>query len=440
MTALVTDPTWIFSIVLGIILFAPMLLRLLRVPPVVGLILAGILVGQHGLGLLEHDSSFELFGQVGIYYIMFLAGLELEMGSVERYGRSGFKFGLLTFGIPFVGGVVSSMLLLGYSLETSILLACIYASHTLVTYPTVGRYGLSRHRVVVVSVVATAFALFAALLVLAVVLGSAGAETSWLTWLWFALRCMAYVAFVVLAFPRMGRWFLRRYEDSVMQYIFILVLVFLSASLAKLVGLEGLLGAFLAGLIVNRLIPKTSPLMSRLEFVGNALFIPYFLIGVGMIIDMGLLVRHPETLWVVAVMVATAALTKIAAAALMAWRLGEDRNGMWLMFGLTNAHAAGALAIVTIATAPEVHLMNDEVLGSTIMLILCSCILSGLATNRGAKQLALSDTALEDNRGSYHGKCLITYSQEDNVDVMTGLAILIRNPFIPDSLMGQAVA
>ena len=439
-TALITDPTWIFFVVLGIILFAPLLLRQIRVPPVIGLILAGILVGQYGFNLLAHDSSFELFGQVGIYYIMFLAGLELEMGSVEHYGREGLKFGILTFGIPFVFGIASGIWLLGFSISTSILLACIYASHTLVTYPIVGRYGLARHRAVVVSVVATAIALFAALLVLAIVAGGQNPDTSYTTWLLFALKCAAYVGFAVFFFPRIGRWFLRRYEDGVMQFIFILALVFLSASLAKMVGLEGLLGAFLAGLIVNRLIPKTSPLMSRLEFVGNALFIPYFLIGVGMIIDIGILVHHTETLWLVVAMIATGTLTKWLASAIMAWTMGEGRNSMWLMFGLTNAHAAGALAIVTIGTAPNVNLMNDQVLGATVMLILFSCLVSGFATSRGAKRLALSDTSLEDNRGSYHGKCLINYNPDDNVDVMTQLAILIRNPFIPDSLMGLAVS
>ena len=439
-TALITDPTWIFSVVLGIILFAPLLLRQLRVPPIIGLILAGMLVGQYGFNLLAHDRSFELFGQVGIYYIMFLAGLELEMGSVEQYGRIGLNFGILTFSIPFLLGIVTSLWLLDFSLSTSLLLACIYASHTLVTYPIVGRYGLSRHRAVVVSVVATAIALFAALLVLAIVVGGQSPDTSWMTWLLFGIKCVLYVAFAIFVFPRVGRWFLRRYEDGVMQFIFILALVFLSASLAKMVGLEGLLGAFLAGLIVNRLIPKTSPLMSRLEFVGNALFIPYFLIGVGMIIDLGIIIRQPETLWLVIVMVVTGMLSKFFASAVMAWTMGENRNSMWLMFGLTNAHAAGALAIVTIGTAPGVGLMNDEVLGGTVMLIFFSCLISGFATNRGAKQLALSDTSLEDNRGSYHGKCLITYSQEDNVDVMTQLAILIRNPFIPDSLMGLSVS
>ena len=439
-TALITDPTWIFSVVLGIILIVPLLFRRLRIPPVIGLILAGVLVGPFGLNLLAHDSSFKLFGQVGIYYIMFLAGLELEMGSVEHYGHTGLRFGILTFSIPFVLGIASSLLLLDCKLPTSILLACIYASHTLVTYPIVGRYGLNRHRVVVVSVVATAFALFAALLVLAAVVGIKNSNTLWLDWLVFGLKCGVYVGFVVFFFPRFGRWFLRRVEDSVMQFIFILTLVFISASLAKMVGLEGLLGAFLAGLIVNRLIPKTSPLMSRLEFVGNALFIPYFLIGVGMIIDFGILVRHPETYWLIAVMVVTGILSKLLASAIMAWTMGENRHGMWLMFGLTNAHAAGALAIVTIGSAPGVGLMSDEILSGTVMLILISCIISGFTTNCGAKKIALSNTSLEDNRGSYHGKCLISYSQEDNVDVMTQLAILIRNPFIPDSLMGLYVS
>ena len=439
-TALVTDPTWIFSVVLCIILFAPLLLRSLRIPHVIGLILAGVVVGEFGLNILDRDSSFELFGQVGIYYIMFLAGLELDMGSVQHYGRDGLKFGLLTFLIPFLLGLLTSYYLLGFGIFTSILMACIYSSHTLVTYPIVGRYGLSRHRIVVKSVVATAFTLFVSLLVLAFVIGSLKPDTSFLTWLIFGLKCIVYVAAVLYIIPRFGRWFLRRYDDSVMQYIFVLAMVFLSASFAKMVGLEGLLGAFLAGLVVNRLIPKTSPLMSRLEFVGNAIFIPYFLIGVGMLIDVRIMLGDPQALWIILVMVVTGALSKLLAAAAMAWWGGEDRNAMWLMFGLTNAHAAGALAIVMIGTNPAVNLMNDQVLNGTVMLILFSCVISGFATGQGAKRLALSDTTLEDNRGSYHGKCLITYSQHDNVDVMTQLAILIRNPYIPDSLMGLCVS
>ena len=203
----ITDPTLIFTLVLSIILFVPFMFRKFRLPPIIGLILAGIFFGQSGIKLLEYDSSFKLFGQVGIYYIMFLAGLELEMGSVEKYGHHGLRFGLLTFAIPFLLGLATSMWLLHYGLLTSLLLACIYASHTLVTYPIVGRYGLSHHRVVVICVVATAFALFAALLVLAVVVNGRNSDTTWLTWLFFGLRCALYVGFVVFFFPRIARGF-----------------------------------------------------------------------------------------------------------------------------------------------------------------------------------------------------------------------------------------
>lgn len=438
--ALITDPTWIFFLVLVIILFAPLLLRRLRIPHIIGLILAGVLVGQYGLNVIERDRSFEIFGQVGIYYIMFLAGLELDMGSIAQYGRRGLQFGVLTFLVPLVLGFLSAHYILDFGAVTSLLLACIFASHTLVSYPIVGRYGLGKHQTVVISVLATAFATFAALLVLAVTLGTMNPSADWLFWLLFVVKCMAYGAFVIMVFPRLGRWFLRRYDDNVMQFIFILALVFLSAALAELAGLEGLLGAFLAGLVVGRLIPHTSPLMTRIEFVGNALFIPYFLIGVGMIIDVRVMLNDVHTMWIVLVMVLTATITKAIAAGLVGLIHRTSKDGIMLMFGLTNAHAAGALAIVMIGTDPAVSLMDTSVLNGTVMLILFSCIISGMATSYGARNLALKDTTLEENRGSYHGKCLVTYSQANSVDVMTQLAILIRNPYISDSLMGLAVA
>lgn len=437
---LITDPTWIFFLVLVIILFAPLLLRRLHIPHVIGLILAGIIIGQYGFNLLARDSSFELFGQVGIYYIMFVAGLELDMGSVARYGRRGVQFGLLTFLIPFVLGFASAYYILHYSIPTSLLLACIFSSHTLVSYPIVGRYGLGRHRSVVISVIATAIATLAALLVLAIVVGSLDSKTGTWHWVFFTFKCIAYMAIVIGVFPKLGRWFLRRYDDSVMQYIFLLAMVFLSAALAELAGLEGLLGAFLAGLVASRLVPQTSPLMTRIEFVGNALFIPYFLIGVGMLIDIRVLLSDRYTLWVVAVMVLTATLTKWIASLVMRYTSRGNNTSMTLMFGLTNAHAAGALAIVMIGTDPQVHLMDTSILNGTVMLILFSCIISSLATSHAARKTALSDTTLEQNRGSYHGKCLVTYAYPHMVDIMTQLAILIRNPYIPDSLMGLNVA
>lgn len=438
--ALVQDPTWIFFLVLAMILLVPLLLRKLHIPHVIGLILAGMLVGKYGFHILERDSSFQLFGQVGIYYIMFLAALELDIGSVQHYGKRGFQLGLLTFLVPFVLGFAAGHYLLNYSVLTSLMLSCILSSHTLVSYPIVGRYGLGRHKTIIISVVATAFATFAALLTLALVVGWLDPETGIWSWILFGTKCIAYGLFVVLAFPRIGRWFLRNYDDSVLQYIFILALVFLSAALAELVGLEGLLGAFLAGLSVNRLIPRNSPLMTRIEFVGNALFIPYFLIGVGMIIDLRVVLGDLDTLWVIFVVAAVATFSKLLAAVLMNLFSKGSKESAILMFGLTNAHAAGALAIVMIGTSPDVGLMDETLLSATIMLILISCILSSMATTYGAKQLALSDTTLEENKGSYHGKCMVVYEHSENARSLTQLGLLIRNPYIPDSLLGVHVA
>ena len=440
MNALVTNPTWIFLVMLLIILLAPIVLRRFRVPHIIGLILAGLLVGPNGLHVLDRDASIELFGQVGIYYIMFLAGLEMDMGSFRRHGRHGALFGLLTFAIPTFFGFGVGRWLLGLSTSSSLLLSSLLASHTLVTYPIVGRYGLGKHPSVVHAIVATSLALFGALLLLAIVVqGVRGGGNVWY-WVRFVVGIAIYVAGVGFVFPKVGRWFLRRNEDAVTQFVFVLVLVFISAFLASCVGLEGLLGSFLAGLVLNRIIPRGGPLMVRLEFVGNAIFVPYFLISVGMIINVHVLFGNTHTLWLSIVIITAALVSKWLAAALMRWITGGSSDDRLMMFGLTNSHAAGALAIVMIGTAPDVHLMDDQVLNATVLLILISCILSSLATGRAARRLALQTTETERNRGSYHGKCLTAYRYAQTVDALTQLSIMIRNPHIPDSLMGLAIS
>lgn len=440
MAPLITNPTWIFLVMLLTILLAPIVLRRLRVPHIIGLILAGILIGEHGFNLLARDASFELFGQVGIYYIMFLAGLEMDMGSFRRFGSRGIGFGLLTFALPFTTGLAVGHWVLGLPLAASMVVSALLASHTLVTYPIVSRYGLGKHSSVVQSIIATAMATFGALLVLAVVVKGRRGGGDWLYWLGFAAGIVAYVVAVAYAFPKVGRWFLRRNEDPVTQYTFILAMVFICACLAAFVGLEGLLGAFLAGLVLNRIIPHGGPLMSRIEFVGNALFVPYFLIGVGMLIDVSVLVGDVSTLKMSIIIIVAAIASKWLAAWAMQRLTGGEVTDRSMMFGLTNSHAAGALAIVMIGTQPDVALIDPQMLNATVLLILVSCIVSGMATGRAARKLALKTTELERNRGSYHGKCLTAYAYPQTVDKLTQLSIMLRNPNIADSLMGLAVA
>lgn len=439
MNALVTTPTWIFLVMLLVILLAPIVLRRLHVPHIIGLILAGVALGEHGFNILARDASFELFGEVGIYYIMFLAGLEMDMGSFRRYGRAGLGFGLMTFAVPFATGVALALWGLHLAAPSALLLGCILGSHTLVAFPIVGRYGLGKHRSVVYAIVATAVASFLALFTLAIVVQAEHGSGGWAFWTRFVLSIVVYLLFVAMVFPKVGRWFLRRNEDAVTQFVFVLALVFLSAWLAELAGLEGLLGAFYGGLVLNRIIPHGGPLMSRLEFVGNALFVPWFLIGVGMLIDIRVL-GDLSSVWLFTLVVVAAIASKWVAAVLMNWCTRGSRADRRILFGLTNAHAAGALAIVMIATAPGVELMDSQMLNATVVLILVSCIVSSLATGEGARRLALQTTELERNRGSYHGKCLTAYAYPQTVDAMTQLSIMIRNPLIADSLMGLAVS
>lgn len=299
----ITDPTWIFFIVLSIILFAPMLLERLKIPSIVGMIAAGILIGPHGFHLLERDSSFELFGKVGLYYIMFLASLEMNMQDVQKIKMRALILGLLSFGLPITLGFVANHSLLGYGIAASVLMAAMYASHTLIAYPIVLRYGLSRRMSVSIAVGGTIVADTLTLLVLAVVGGTFKGEASGLFWVWLLVKVVVLSGLIVAGFPALARWFFRRYDEGVVQYIFVLALVFLGAGLMEFVGMEGILGAFLVGIVLNRTIPPSSPLMNHLEFVGNALFIPYFLIGVGMLLNVQAFVESSNVFLIALMMI-----------------------------------------------------------------------------------------------------------------------------------------
>ena len=441
----VANPTWIFFLVLMIILFAPILLGRLRIPHIIGMILAGVVVGKYGLNILERDSSFELFGKVGIYYIMFLAGLEMDLENLKKNIAKALVFGVLTFGIPFGIGMWVGMSVLGFSMGASILLSCIFASHTLVSYPIVGRYGMARHDSVSISIGGTMFALTVALFVLAGISGIYRGELASGSWIWFIGKCVVYCAFVFLVFPRFARWFFRKYEDNVMQYIFVLALVFLSAALAELAGMEGIFGAFLAGLVLNRLIPHVSPLMNRTEFVGNALFIPYFLIGVGMLINLGALLNGGNTILVVVVMVLVGTLTKWVAAWITQLIYRMSKASRQMMFGLSNAHAAGALAMVMVGmkieVAPGEFLMNEDMLNGVVIIILVSCIISSIMTERAARTMALAEEngEMDMARGKEDERMLVSIANPETVEPLVNMALMMRDPKSKKELLAVTV-
>lgn len=429
----VTDPTWIFFTVLGIILFAPMLLERLRVPSVVGMIFAGILVGPHGFHVLERDSSFELFGKVGLYYIMFLASLEMNMQDVQKIKGRALTLGLLSFSLPLALGFWANFGLLGYGVAASVLMAAMYASHTLVSYPIVLRYGLARRQSVSIAVGGTIVADTLVLLVLAVVGGMFKEGAGGYDWVWLLLKVVLLGALVVYAFPRMGRWFFRRYDDGVAQFVFVLLLVFLGAGLMELVGMEGILGAFLAGIVLNRLIPPSGPLMSHLEFVGNALFIPYFLIGVGMIIDVQALFTHAGVVFTACVMVAVSLASKWLAAFGTQRAFGLSAGDRDLIFGLTSSRAAATLAVVLVGhgiTLPGgARLFDEDVLNGAMVLILVTCVASSFATEHAARRMALEAPPPGEAAGSPEkDKILIALSNPGTVAPLVNLALMLRTP------------
>ena len=439
----ITDPTWIFLLVLLIILFAPILLNKLRIPHIIGMILAGLVIGEHGFNILVRDSSFELFGKVGLYYIMFLAGLEMNMGDFKQNRGKALVLGLLAFIVPIGIGLVTNIALLKYGVLTSVLLASMYASHTLVAYPIVIRYGVSRHRSVSIAVGGTAVTDTLTLLVLAVVGGMFKGESDGFFWVWLVIKGIFLGILIVYLFPRIGRWFFRRYDDNVMQFIFVLAMVFLGAGLMEFVGMEGILGAFLAGLVLNRLIPHVSPLMNHLEFVGNALFIPYFLIGVGMLIDVHVIFGHGDALKVAAVVIVVALAGKWIACWLTQkiYKMGGIERE--LMYGLSNAQAAATLAAVlvgyNIILPNGERLLNDDVLNGTVLLILVTCIVSSFITERAARKIAMEEAHLEENRSVEAEKILIPIANPDTIEDLINLSLVIRDPKQRDNLLALNV-
>ena len=428
-TPMVTSPVTIFLVVLGIILVVPLLLQRIKIPYVIGLILAGVAVGPYGFNILARDMSFEVFGQVGILYLMFLAGLEIDMYHLKKNMSRGLAFGLFTFILPLLCGMGAGVAFLGLDMLGATLLASMFAAHTLLAYPIVSRFGLTKSPPVVIAIAGTIVAVMGSLIVLAAV---AGVYRDGVFHVGGTLRLLLYLGvFCVLTvylYPRVTRWFFKRYIDCVAQFIYILSMVFLAAAVAQWLGIEGVFGAFFAGLVLNRYVPARSPLMTRLEFVGNAIFIPYFLIGVGMMINVGVVTRGWTTLYVAAVMSVVAMASKWIAAWItqLVFRLKSlDRS---MMYQLSNAHTAVALAVVTIGYGMQ--LFSEEILNGTIVMILVTCTVSSLGTERASRRLKLMQLK-EDKSGVVTSgaqsavRTLITVSNPITAPQLVDLALLM---------------
>ncbi len=431
------NPVLIFTLILFIILFAPILFNKLGIPQLIGLILAGIIIGPNGLNLMMRDSSIILFGTVGLLYIMFLAGLEIDMAGFRKNSGKSIAFGLYTFIVPMGLGTAAALYIMGLGILPSVLLASMFASHTPIAYPIISRLGVAKNRAVSIAVGGTVITDTLALLVLAIIVGMSTGEISNEFWIRLSASIVVFALVVVFIFPLIARWFLKKYDDSVSQYVFVLGMVFLGAFLAEAAGIEPIIGAFLVGLSLNRLILDTSALMNRIEFVGNALFIPFFLLGVGMLIDYRMFFKDFETIKTALTMTVVATTAKFSAAWLTQKTFRMSRDERRLIFGLSNSQAAATLAAVLVGfnvitgTTPEgepIRLLNESVLNGAILMILITCTIASVEAQRGAQNIALEEASEPDQESNESPeKILIPLSNSETLRHLVELGTAIKS-------------
>ncbi len=438
------DPVLKFLIVLIIILSAPLLLNKIKVPHLLGLIIAGAVVGPNGFNILTRDSSIVVTGTTGLLYIMFLAGLEIDLAEFKKNKYKSMGFGAYTFVIPFVFGITAAHFILEYNWLTSFLFASIFSSHTLISYPLVSKLGVVKNRAVNVTVGGTVITDILALLVLAIVVGMTTGEVNTAFWIKLSVGIIIFALIVLIGFPLIARWFFKKVSDKISQYIFVLVMIYFAALLAELAGIEAIIGAFLAGLALNKLIPHTSSLMNRVEFVGNAIFIPFFLISVGMLIDVTVFFKDLETIKVAALMITISIGGKYLASVATQKTFKYTKPEGGIIFGLSSASAAATLATVTVGyniilgetdLGEPIRLLDESVLNGSILLILISCTISSFVTQKNAELLVKADnenTIAESNPETEN--ILLAVNHINTVDPMTNLAMLIKSKTATDNI------
>jgi Kef-type K+ transport system membrane component KefB/mannitol/fructose-specific phosphotransferase system IIA component (Ntr-type)/nucleotide-binding universal stress UspA family protein len=420
----IQQPVLLFATVLAIFLVAPILARQLRVPGIIVLLVAGAVVGPNALNLLARDATIVLLGTVGLLYLVFTAGMEIDLQGFRRQRHRSITFGSVSYLIPQLLGTGVG-LLLGYGWLTSILLGSIFGSHTLIAYPIAVRFGISKSPAITTAVGGTIITDSAALLVLAVVAAATLGDLDVGFWVRLTVLLTTYVLLVTLVLPRIARRFFRQEQTGpVAEYIFVLLALFSSAYLASVAGVAPIVGAFLAGLSLNRLIPDDSLLNRRIHFFGEAFFIPFFLLSVGMLVDPHVLVGSARAWEVMLAMTATVVVAKAAAAWLTRAFFGYSRDEGWAIFGLSVPQAAATLAGTLIGV--EIGLFDDAILNGAIMMILVTCVIGPGLVSRHGRRIALQEEQAPLDRGQLPQRVIVPISNPATAGGLLSLALMIR--------------
>lgn len=434
------NPVLIFSLILFIILLSPILLRKLRIPAIIGLIISGVIIGPKGFNLIgeklmESDGAMKLFATIGLLYIMFMAGLELDMNEFRKYRNKSFTFGFLTFIVPITLGFPICYYALKLDFTASLLTASMFATHTLVAYPIVSKYGITKRPAVAISIGGTILTDTAVLIILAIISSSANGNLDLDFWVRLISSLTIFSIIMFIFIPRIARWFFSKLEsEKTSHYIFVLSIICFAAFLAEMAGVEHIIGAFVAGLVLNRLIPHSSALMNRVEFIGNAIFIPFFLISVGMVVDIKVLFHGYWALVIAAVLTSFAIFSKWLAAWLTQVIFKMTGSERQIIFGLSTAHAAATLAIIMVGYQKDI--LSIDIVNGTIILILITCMVASFVTENAGRKLLIEtrddDQLYAPQKRSQH--LLVATNELRGNETLLDLSILITDKSVTNPI------
>ncbi|HTG67284.1 MAG TPA: cation:proton antiporter, partial [Flavobacterium sp.] len=431
------NPVLVFSLILFIILLSPILLKRLNIPGIIGLIISGVVIGPHGLNILEKNSAIDLFSTIGLLYIMFIAGLELDMNEFKANRNKSLLFGFVTFIFPLTIGFPVCYYFLDYNFNASFLTASMFATHTLVAYPIVSKLGVSKNQAVAITIGGTILTDTAVLIILAVIMGNTNGNLNQEFWLRLGISLGIFSAIMFLIIPRIAKWFFRKLEsEKHSHYIFVLSVVFFAAFLAEVAGVEPIIGAFVAGLALNKLIPHSSALMNRIEFIGSSLFIPFFLISVGMLVDIRVILNGTTALIVAGTLSVVALVGKWVAALITQYLFKYSTVQRQLIFGLSSAHAAATLAVILVGY--KANILDENILNGTIILILITCIIASFVTEKAAKRIVIeSEDGKMDSVGvnSLNDEhILLPIANSKKIEKLLEFSVLIKDRKSPNPI------
>jgi len=422
------NPVLVFAVILFIILLSPILLRRLKIPGIIGLIISGVIIGPHGINVLEQNSAVKLFSTIGLLYIMFIAGLELDLKEFQRNKNKSLVFGFLTFTIPLVFGFPVCYYLLKYDFTASLLISSMFSTHTMVSYPIVSKFGISKNEAVAITVGGTILTDTAVLILLAIILSSNNGGLNLSFWIQLAGSLAVFSGIMFWIIPKVTAWFFQKLEsEKTSHFIFVLSVVFFAAFLAEIAGVEPIIGAFVAGLALNKLIPYSSTLMNRIEFVGQSIFIPIFLISVGMLVDIKVLLNGPTAVIIAVTLSVVALIGKWLAATSTSkiFRYSSDQRK--LIFGLSSSHAAATLAVILVGF--QTGIIDENALNGTILLILVTCLTATLVTENASRRILTSEKDEPAIEYPVHNSehIMIPIANLNNMETLLEFAVFVKN-------------